>query len=228
MHLLKRLLIVLLFAALIPLCAQAQEKKRNLEVNIGVSTPGVAVISADLSSYDYYYYDSYYYEQELSSLDTEAYNSFIFPSFSMECSYKLAESGFFKRLDVVGYASLHSAFFEEIDIISGTSNKETAKKLDILIGVRYNIIKKTYFNMYTQFLLGGDVFKSTRYWDLVDDNYSGGKGITAQLTYLGFNIKLGRRESRLGAMVELGYGTEYAADYIPIIPGIRTGFSYKI
>lgn len=214
-----------LFAALIPSVIQAQEN-RKFEINFGISSPGVAVVSTDLSN-DYRYYDSYIYEQDLSAWDIDAYNSVVYPSFSLEFAYKLAESGFFKRLDLVGYVGLHSVAFEDIDIVKGTNNKETAIKLDVLIGIRYNIVKKTYFNMYTQFLLGGDIIRGTRYWDIVDDSFSDGKGSTAQLTFLGFNIKLGRRESRLGAMIELGYGTEYAASAIPILPGVRTGLSYK-
>ena len=81
--------------------------------------------------------------------------------------------------------------------------------------------------MYSQFMIGTDVVNKFRYWDIVYDNFSNGERVTAQFTYLGFNIKLGRRESKLSAVAELGYGSEYAAGYIPLIPGIRTGLSYR-
>ena len=180
----------------------------------------------DRDSWDPFPYYYTYRDVELSSLEDGAYNSTIYPSVSAEFSYKLADAGFFKRLDLVGFIGYHVVQFEDIDIISNTSTKETTHKVDLLIGVRYNIIKTSYFNMYTQCLAGGYIGGKSRFWSFSD--YNDGDGVsTIQLTYLGFRIKLGRRESKLGAMVELGYGSEYAADIIPVIPGVRTGLSYK-
>ena len=209
--------------------AQAQEKQRKLEVNFGISTPGalewqdIKLIDFGIDDYNYLIYD-----KPLSDLGEKSYNSTIYPCFSVEVAYKLAESGFFKRLDLVGFVNFHHAYFEEIDVVRNNNKKETAKKLDIMVGVRYNIVKNTYFNMYTQ-IMGGQVIRDkSRYWDIIHEKWSDQESFTKlQLTYLGFNWKIGRRDSRLGAIVELGYGYEYATGVLPFIPGIRTGFSYK-
>ena len=218
-----RKIVLFAFALALPFCVKAQDGR--LEINAGFSTPGLASV-IDRDSWDPFPYYYTYRDVELSSLEDGAYNSTIYPSVSAEFSYKLADAGFFKRLDLVGFIGYHVVQFEDIDIISNTSTKETTHKADLLIGVRYNIIKTSYFNMYTQCLAGGYIGGKSRFWSFSD--YNDGDGVsTIQLTYLGFRIKLGRRESKLGAMVELGYGSEYAADIIPVIPGVRTGLSYK-
>ncbi len=79
-----------------PLAIQAQEKKGDIDFNIGLSTPGFY----SLADYDFfkapkemYYYN---YTNDLGGLQTESYNSTLYPSFSAEITYKLADSGFFK------------------------------------------------------------------------------------------------------------------------------------
>lgn len=229
MSLHSKILIAIIFAAGIPHWVSAQEKQRKIEINVGVSTPGalewqdIKLIDFGINDYDYLIYD-----KPLSDLGEKSYNSTVFPGFSAEAAYKLAESGFFKRLDLVGFVSFNHVYFEEIDVVRNNNNKETAKKLDIMVGVRYNIVKKTYFNMYTQIMGGQEIRDKSRYWDIIHKKWSHNESFTKiQLTYLGFNWKIGRRDSRLGAMVEFGYGYEYAAGVLPFIPGIRTGFSYK-
>ena len=216
MHLRNCLLLTLVFSLSWPLMLRAQEK---LEINVGLSTPGLG----EMSDYRFFYIgESYNYDKNLSKMDNETYNSTLYPCFSMEFAYKLAESGFFKRLDFVGYASLHIVDFNDVNMVKKLSSKELALKLDYLFGIRYNIISHDFFKMYSQVLLGGDIRDKSRYWDINDII-----GVSAQYTFLGFNFKLGRRESRLGALLELGYGTEYVAMEVPLIPGIRTGLSYK-
>lgn len=224
----RKLLLFMILAVSAVSWTEAQNNQRKLEINAGISTPGmielqdVKLIDWGLDDYDYLIYD-----KPLSDLVGNAYNSTVYPCFSIEASYKLADSGFLKRLNLVGLVGFHYDVFEEIDIVRNNSNKENAKKLDILIGIRYDIIKNTFFNMYTQALVGKDICDKSRYWDIINEKWSNERLSIFQLTYLGFNWRIGRRDSRLGAMIELGYGYEYAAGELPFVPGIRTGFSYK-
>ena len=227
MSLHRKLLMLAILAVFIPNLIGAQEKQRKFEINVGVSTPGMTEMQdSELSDLGFEYFD-FYHDRPLSELDKESYNSTLYPCLSVETAYKLADSGFFKRLDLVGFVGLHNVFYEDFDIVNNISSKETATKLDILVGIRYNIVKKTYFNMYTQFLAGGAVGAKSGYWKMMSDKWSDSGSPTMQLTFLGFNVKLGRRESRLGAMVELGFGSEYALSDLFIFPGVRTGLSYK-
>ena len=103
MYLLKRLLVFILFAALIPVGLQAQEQKGDVDFNIGISTPGfysLADIDVLKTPHEMYYYN---YTNDLGGLQTESYNSTLYPSISAEMTYKLADSGFFKRLSLAGY-----------------------------------------------------------------------------------------------------------------------------
>ena len=227
MSLNRKLLMLAILVAVIPYWVQAQEKQRKFEINVGVSTPGMTEMQdSKLSDLGFEHFD-YYHDRPLSELDKESYNSTLYPCLSVETAYKLADSGFFKRLDLVGFVGLHNVYYEVFDMVNNISSKETATKLDILVGIRYNIVKKTYFNMYTQFLAGGAVGAKSGYWKMMSEKCSEGGSPTMQFTFLGFNVKLGRRESRLGAMVELGFGSEYAVSDLLIIPGVRTGLSYK-
>ena len=228
MSLHRKLLMLAILAAVIPYAVQAQEKQRKLEINVGISTPGmIEMHDSELSGLGLEYFGDIYYDRPLSNLDKESYNSTLYPCLSVEAAYKLAEFGFFKRLDLVGFVGLHNVYYEDFDMVNNISSKETATKLDILVGFRYNIIKKTYFNMYSQFLAGGAVGAKSGYWKMMSDKWSDSGSPTMQFTFLGFNVKLGRRESRLGAMVEFGYGSEYASSVLIFIPGVRTGLSYK-
>ena len=114
MHLRHCLLFTLAFSLLRPLAVQAQEK---FEINVGVSTPGLDELmdtrwsDLGLESFGYNYYES------LSELKKTCFKSTIYPSVSAELSYDLAESGFFKRLDLLGFLSYHSADYIYISVV---------------------------------------------------------------------------------------------------------------
>ena len=230
MSLIRRLLLFLLFAALIPSWVQAQEQKGDIDFNIGLSTPGyysLADVDFNKSLNQMYYYN---YTYDLGGLETESYNSTLYPSVSAQIACKLGDSGFFKRLSLVGYAGFHIADYQRIDIVSDAKDdKETAMKLDLMLGFRYSIVNSRYFHMYTQAFLGGEIRNDCEYWDIAGDYVYGGwlgkNDIRWHITYLGFRVKLGR--SNLGWMTELGYGSEYCLSFIPVVPGIRAGLSYK-
>ena len=148
MSLLKRLLIFILFAALIPVGMKAQENKK-FEINVGISTPGLyALTDKDAATggnerYDFYVdrpLPHYPEEKQLIYFDLESYRSTLYPSISVELSYKLAETGFFKRLSLVGMLGYHMVGFENFNPITRQSRKETALRLDYLIGARLRII----------------------------------------------------------------------------------------
>ena len=226
MHLRNCLLFTLALLVLRPFAVQAQEQKGDIDFNIGISMPGLYSLP-DLE----YHTSAYYYNySNLSNLSKESYNSTLYPSISAELSYKLADEGFFKRLSVVGYAGLHVADYQDISVVPNTyDDVETAVKLDLLLGIRYHIINKKYFSMYTQAFLGGEIRNSCAYWDITGDEvYYGSLGdrsIRWQITYLGFRFKLGR--SNVGLMTELGHGSEYCLSSIFVFPGIRAGVSYR-
>ena len=222
MHLRNCLLLSLGFLLSWPMTIRAQEK---FEINVGISTPGID----EMRDTRWYYLgtESFenYHDVPLNDLE-ESFNTTLFPCYSLEFSYDLAESGFFKRLDLVGIVSYHSAIMEEFDIINNTSTKETARKVDLLIGLRYIVFQTEKLGMYAQLLAGGDFRNSSAYWDYIYSDYEDNPPTTMQLT-LGFNRKLGGPDSKWSFMTELGYGTEYALSIIPIFPGIRMGLSYK-
>ena len=216
---------LLLTLALLILRPLAVNSKERFEINFGISTPGMDE-SKD-TRFEYLGAESFYHyhDEPLSDLE-EPYNITIYPFYSIEFSYDLAESGFFKRLDLVGFVNYHSAKFEEIDIINNISIMETARKVNILIGLRYDIFKKEKSNMYAQLLAGGGISNSSGYWDYIYSDMDDGSHTTMQLT-LGFNRRLGGEDSKWGLMTEFGYGSEFSAGKLPLIPGIRMGLSYK-
>ena len=227
MYLRNCLLLTLFFSLFRPLAVQAQEKKGDIDFNIGISTPGLYSLADYAYGRNSFYYYDYY---NLSNLSKESYNSTLYPSISTELSYKLADEGFFKRLSVVGYAGFHMADYQDISVASNTyGDVETAVKLDLMLGIRYHILNKKYFSMYTQAFLGGEIKNDCAYWDKTGDVVNlgslGDKNIRWHITYLGFRFKLGR--SNIGLLTELGYGSEYCASSIFVIPGIRAGVSYR-
>ncbi|MBO4561499.1 MAG: hypothetical protein J5705_06005 [Bacteroidaceae bacterium] len=237
MHLLKRLLIVLLFATLIPTGIRAQEKKK-FEINVGISTPGLyALTDKDAATdgnerYDFYLDGPglhYPEEKQLVYFDLESYRSTLYPSISVELSYKLAETGFFKRLSLAGMLGYHMVGFENFDPVTKQSKKETALRLDFLMGARLRIIDRSHFCMYSQALLGKDFRNDCEYWAIANEFLQDGheERVDYQVTFLGFQVDLGK-ESRLGLVTELGYGYEYSLSQLFVfIPGIRAGVSYK-
>lgn len=230
MHLRNCLLLTFALLTAWPFTAQGQEKKGDIDFNIGISTPGFY----SLADYDFfkapremYYYN---YTNDLGGLQTESYNSTLYPSFSAEITYKLADSGFFKRLSLAAYTGFHMADYQNIDIVSDSkSDKERAVKLDLLLGIRYHIINGRYFNMYTQAFIGGEIRNDCNYWEITGNTmYTGALGendIRWHLTILGFRFKLG--QSHIGLMTELGYGSEYSISIVPVAPGIRGAVSYR-
>ena len=123
MHLRHCLLLTLAFSLYGPLALKAQEKKGDFEFNIGISTPGLYSI-ADTENHHYVGYRALDFyplpSMELSDLNKESYNSTLYPSVSAELAYKLADSGFFKRLSLVGYTGLHVADYQDVNVIHGT------------------------------------------------------------------------------------------------------------
>lgn len=222
-------ILITMFAVLIPVGILAQEQKGDIDFNIGISTPGLySLADVDLLKPDDMYY--YNYTQDLGGLQTESYNSNLYPSISAEITYKLADSGFFKRVSLAGYVGFHMANYQYIDIVSDSKgNWETAMKLNLLLGIRYHIINLRYFNMYSQAFLGGEIKNDSEYWDVTGKmmytSNLGKNNIRWHITYLGFRFKLG--QSNFGLMTELGFGSEYCTTIIPIIPGIRGAVSYR-
>ena len=227
-----------ILAVFIPGTIGAQDKQHKFEINIGISSPGLHCrADRDIADFEFHFeeieYNDYYYNsfdynshKQLHDIYLESYKSTLYPGLSIEASYKLADSGFNKRLTLLGMAGLQMVDFEDFNISTNSTCKETARRIDLLIGFRLNIINSSYFNMYSQFLLGGDIFDKSRYWKIVEEKTDVEKGLAFQHTYLGFRAKIGRRESRLGVMVELGHGTMYSTSKFPFIPGVRTGVSY--
>ena len=237
----RKLLIFAILVTFIPYWVQAQDKQRKFEINVGVSSPGLhcrADRDIDIEDFDfvfpeldetpsdYYYRTSNNSDKQLYDLYLESYKSTLYPGLSIETSYKLADSGFLKRLTMLGMAGFQMVDLEDFDITTNGSFKEKARRIDLLVGLRLNIINSRYFNMYSQFLLGGDICDNSRYWKIVEERTDVEKGLAFQLTYLGLRAKIGRRESGLGVMVEFGHGTMYSTSKFPLIPGIRTGVSY--
>lgn len=227
MHLKHCLLLTLAFFLFGPLALKAQEKKGDFDFNIGISTPGLySLADTEFRSSSIYYYGF----SNLSDLSKESYNSTLYPSVSAELSYKLADKGSFKRLSLVGYAGLHWADYQNISVASDSKDYvETAVKLDLMLGIRYHILNRKYFSMYSQAFLGGEIRNDCEYWDktgqAVNLGSSGDNDICWQVTYLGFRFKLGK--TNLGLLTELGHGSEYCTSSVFIIPGIRAGVSYR-
>ena len=235
MSLHRKFLMAIILSAVIPIWVQAQGK---FEINFGISTPGLySLTDWDLVTNDNDRYDwdapSYYHhvpeEKQLTYFDQQSYKSTLYPSVSVEISYKLADAGFFKRLSLVGFLGYHMVGFENSDPVTKTIDKETARRLDFLLGVRLRIIDNPHFCMYSQALLGKDLSNDCEYWSIANEFVRDGHEdkVDWQATFLGFRIGFGK-EANWGIMAELGYGYEYSISQIFIFPGIRTGVSYKL
>ena len=121
MHLRNCLLFALVLSLFGPLALKAQEKKGDFEFNIGISTPGLYSIADTEGHRDRHTIDFYPLDPlELSDLNKESYNSTLYPSVSAEFSYRLADAGLFKCLSLVGYAGLHVADYQDVNVIYGT------------------------------------------------------------------------------------------------------------
>ena len=222
MHLRNCLLFTIAFSLLPPIAVQAQEK---FDINVGISTPGMYEVK-DTRLYELGVESYHSFKDVPLSYLEQPFKTTVYPCFSLEFSYDLAESGFFKRLDLVGFVGYHSAVMEVFDIINNTSTKETAKGVDLLIGLRYNVFKKEKLSMYAQLMAGKDFPNSSGYWDYIYSDYEGKYPTIGQLA-LGFNRKLGGPDGKWYFMTELGYGSEFAASVALVVPGIRMGLSCK-
>ena len=130
----RKWLMTIILTAGIPFWVQAQGK---FEVNFGISTPGLySLTDWDLVTNDNDRYDwdapSYYHhvpeEKQLTYFDQQSYKSTLYPSVSVEISYKLADAGFFKRLSLVGFLGYHMVGFENSDPVTKAIDKETARQ----------------------------------------------------------------------------------------------------
>lgn len=240
MHLQNTLRVATLLVLITPCTAYAQDKQHRLEINAGISSPGLHC-RADRDIIDFeipYEYEedgqiithNYYSDKQLHDIYLESYRSWLYPSLSVEFSYKLADSGFTKRMSLIGMFGFHMVDFEDDDLATRNVTKEKSYKIDYLIGFRVYVIKSLYFDMYSQLLAGGEIRDKSQYWNItakrLDEYNVELNGLAFQLTYLGFRAKIGKRNSRLGVYVELGHGTEYSTSKFGLIPGVRTGVSY--
>ena len=118
---------------------------------------------------------------------------------------------------------------ENFDPVTKQSKKETALRLDFLMGARLRIIDRPHFCMYSQAFLGKDFRNDCEYWTIANEFIGDGheEKVDYQVTFLGFQVDLGK-ESNLGFVTEFGYGYEYSLSQLFVfIPGIRAGVSYK-
>jgi len=219
MSLQRKLLTIATLLTIIPYGTRAQDR---FEISVGLSTPGLyawertGIVVGENIERDIYKYKS------LANIYKESYKSHYYPGFSVQMAYKLPEYGFTKRLSIVGYAGLDVAVFENYDLVSNSFlYKENARKLDFLLGVRYHIVSKNRFIMYSQFMVGSFIKDKSLYWEC--NSYTDDDKPTVQAT-LGFRIKTAP-ESRSCFLTEFGYGSEYITSFI-LIPGVRLGYGY--
>ena len=217
---------IILFATAFafPLFANAQDGR--FEFNAGISTPGYyALADWDFTASS----PGVRWSYDLEDLTEESYNSTLYPSFSVEMAYRLSDSGMMERFSVVGMAGFHIAYYEHRNIVDPYSDKQTAMKADVLLGMRFRLFETSHLTMYSQAMVGTDFKNSSDYWNVTNDILNnGGKQLVYQLTFVGFRVKLGRRTSHLGVMTELGYGSEYVMSKMVLLPGIRAGISYRL
>ena len=217
---LYRLIIASAFVALIPCGLNAQSR---FEISAGISTPGMHVcdkrglgIGEPVDFYDKYH------DVTLTDMEKESYRSSYYPGYSLQAAYKLADHGFTKRLSVVAYAGLTTVGFEKIDYFTNTPlYSEKVLNLDLLVGVRYHIMSKEHFMMYTQAMVGGRINDNSLYWeynDIISDNPA-----PFQITYLGFRFK---SKNGICFLTELGEGLDYSLFGMILIPGVRLSLGY--
>ena len=226
MSFVRKLLAFSVFALFIPFVVQAQDGR--FEINAGISTAGNYM----LTDYDFTLddYDSKFSDGVLNHLKEESYYSKVYPSVSAEIAYRLSDDGTLSRLSVVGMAGLHIADYEPKNIVSGSYGKQTAIKADALLGVRFRIVETSHLTMYSQAMAGIDFRNGSDYWTVTGNTHSQSSNeLVYQLTFLGFRVKLGRRNSHLGFITELGYGSEYvlSKEMALLSPGMRAGISYR-
>ncbi len=221
-----RRIVLYAFALAFPLFIKAQDGR--FEFNAGISTPGYYALA------DWDFNDPVvkrkWSDGILNNLTDESYNSTLYPSLSVEIAYRLSDSGILGHLSLVGMASYHKVVYEHRNIVDVFSDKQTAIKADVLLGVRVNVVQTTHLTLYSQAMAGTDFKNSSDYWtisnEILNDGY---KPFVYQITFAGFRVKLGHRTSHFAVMTELGYGSEYVmSKEMLLLPGIRAGLSYRL
>lgn len=219
---LNRIIIALLIATFIPSCLNAQ---RRFEISAGISTPGYHVWEKGFFVGERIGFVDEYADRSLADMDLDAYKSSYHPGYSIQGAYKLPDHGFTKRLSLVGYVGLNVVGFEKMDYLTNTSlYNETAYRFDVLFGIRYHIITKEKYMMYTQAMIGGHIDDHSRYWEC-NSFFRKNDPVTAQITFLGFRFKTAQDDG-FCFMTELGTGSEYGLSGLIIIPGVRLGLGY--
>jgi len=217
---LLRIITALIFVSFIPSWLSAQ---RRLEISAGISTPGFHVWEKGVVIGEQVGIRDDYSDKTLANMEQDAYKSSYKPGYSIQAAYKLADHGFTKRMSVLGYAGLSMVDFEKIDYLSSKSlYSETALKFDVLVGIRYHIVTKDFFMMYTQALVGGHFYDESRYWTC--NSFLRKDPVTVQVTFLGFRFQ--SSQGRFCFLTELGTGSEYGLENLIIIPGVRLGLGY--
>ena len=218
---------IILFATAFafPLVANAQDGR--FEFNAGISTPGYyALADWDADDPDTPVKWSY----NLNDLPEGSHKTTLYPSYSVEMAYRLSDSGILGHLSLVGMAGYHKAVYETSRIVDNITQRQTATKADVLLGVRVNVIQTTHLTLYSQALAGTDFKNGSDYWAVTNEKLNDGhKPFVYQITFAGFRVKLGHRTSHFAVMTELGYGSEYVmSKQMILLPGIRAGISYRL
>jgi len=218
---LYRIIFVLSFVSLIPSSLYAQQR---FEISAGISTPGYHAWETGITLGEQIGIPDEYKYRTLSDMERDAYKSSYRPGYSIQAAYKLADHGFTKRLSVLGYAGLNMVDFEKIDYLTNKPlYNETACRYDILFGIRYHIVTKKRFMMYTQIMAGGHIDDDSKYWEY--NYYLRENPAVVQVTFLGFRFKA-REDGGFCFLADLGTGSEYQLAGLLIIPGVRLGLGY--
>lgn len=220
MNLFKAIIASLLFS-LIPSWTNAQ---RRFEISAGISTPGYHTWERGGGLFvDQYNLAERYEYNKLSNMDRYSYRSSYNPGYSIQAVYKLPDHGFTKRLSILSYAGLNTVDFEKYDYLTNKSlYRETAVKLDVLAGVRFQMVSRPRFMMYTQTLVGFHFNDESLYWDY--NSYLETNPATVQITFLGLRFQ--SAQGRFCFLTELGTGSEYELGGLVLIPGVRLGLGY--
>lgn len=213
-------IIAFFFVASIPTLINAQQR---FEISAGISSPGYHSWEK-FGGPNFGVSDSYNHEYEFhsfSNMESHAYKSRYYPGLSIQAAYKLPDNGFTKRLSALAYVGLHTVDFDKIDYLTNQSlYSEMALKLDILFGVRFHIVTKEHFMMYSQVLLGGYIKDKSLYWEY--NEYFRYNPLPFNITILGFRTQY---PNGFCWQAEFGEG-EYSVYGLVLIPGVRFGFGY--
>ena len=215
-----KIIIALSLVSFIPLSLNAQQR---FEISAGISTPGYHTWETGINLGEPIGVPPEYSNNTLSNMGRDAYKSTYLSGLSIQGAYKLADHGFTKKLSVLGYVGLNMVGYEKIDYLTNTPlSGELAKRVDILLGIRYHIVTRENFMMYTQIMGGGPIDDDSDYWEV---NSSARELATVQFTFLGFRFKP-IDNCGLCFLADFGTGSEYQLAGLIIIPGVRLGLGY--